>query len=447
METIEKVLQPSLAFDEMPFQSQALLPSFSGPLLFAEPRIPTGIVVDSQGNVIIQSDDQFGAITKLSPTGQIINQVPTASGILTLERRFAIDSQTGSILGLANQGQLSIFDSNTLQEQPLGSLKSLAVDTSRVYDVATGTVGNAGALIIPQQANYGDFAIVSGNGFTDLYVSGISVAFPFVMRVRFAQNTVSSEVLVMSSASGAPNDNSPPGIAVSPQGLVLTTLTTGSTAGTFSVPIAFSTDFSGGVGTLTPTIVGNGQLFVSSRGMTADAAGNFYIATSSIGVSGGGVSAAGALLVLDAELNNFVVLGQDSPASLNGLVDVAVNAEGTRIYATQDIFTIGPGSDRVIAFVASPTAASLNADATDALLSGGADTSLRLAGDDARLPVTSNGLSQEPAIAPLLSDAMVLGAGVADALTTPFEVTDPGLLLGSPEGRDGLLQEMVLSSP
>ncbi|MEM7064949.1 MAG: hypothetical protein AAF572_17540 [Cyanobacteria bacterium P01_B01_bin.77] len=358
IEIVENFSPTQLPWEDSAFQVQASIPEFSGPSVFTPARIPTGIVVDAQGNVIIQSDDQFGATTKLSPTGQILNQVPTPGGLLSLERRFARDRQTGVIVALNRAGLLSILDSNTLQEQAVGYIDNIPIDVSRVYDVASNTVMNASSFIIPQQATFGDIDIVSGAGFTDLYISGISVAFPFVMRMRLSQDgTVDAEVIAMSLASGAPNDNSPPGIAVNSQGVVLTTLTTGNATGTFSVPVFFSTDFSAGRGTIAPTILGNNQLFVSSRGMATDASGNFYIATSSIGVTGGGFSGGGVVVAIDSTLDTYQILGQSSSV-LNGLVDVAVDDTGTRVYATQNGFSIFPGSDQVIAFQASTAQAS-----------------------------------------------------------------------------------------
>ncbi|MGG6241572.1 hypothetical protein ACQ4N7_23345 [Nodosilinea sp. AN01ver1] len=345
---LSEVLVPLLQNSEL--EAQTLARSFNGPLVLAPANLATGIVVDPQGNIIVQTG--FNT-TKFNSRGQVIQQVSSQAGLFSAERRFAIDYQTGTTVSLTRNGVLTLVNPSTLQEQVIVDLKNISIDTTRVYDFATGIVANRFGSIIPFQTNFGDIAIRSERGTVDIYITGISIAFPFIMRMRFSQGGgFNAEVIAMSLASGAPTDNNPPSIAVNQQGLVLTTLPTGNTSGTFNVPVFFSTDFSQGRGTIPPTQLGNG-LFLSSQGMTTDALGNFYVASNAIGLTGQGFSGAGAILVLDPLLNEFQIFQGSPNFPLNGLEDIATNASGTTIYATQDLSPFTAGNERVIALSSS----------------------------------------------------------------------------------------------
>jgi hypothetical protein len=157
--------------------------------------------------------------------------------------------------------------------------------------------------------------------------------FPFVARLRLS-NTLgnSAQVLVSSRASAAPTDQSPPGVAVNNQGTVLTTLGINrSTAGNFSALVGFSVGFDPNqpnTNTI-PRLISDTA--VSSRGMTTDASGNFYIATGTIGTTLGGVGGSGAIVALSPQFELLGVFGQGAVASSQ---DVAVSPDGQVLYAT-----------------------------------------------------------------------------------------------------------------
>ena len=133
-------------------------------------------------------------------------------------------------------------------------------------------------------------------------------------------------------AIAAPSEQSPPGIAVNPQGTVLTTLGVNrTTAGNFSAPVVFTVNFDPLQVTDSnrPLVLSNVDL--SSRGMTADASGNFYIATGTIGTSLGGANGSGAILSLSPNLELTGIYTQGVVASAQ---DVAVSPDGQFLYAT-----------------------------------------------------------------------------------------------------------------
>lgn len=396
---------------------------FRGPFVLATPLLPTGILVDAQNNIIVQAGGLRTTNIKYDPAGNILQQTNSTSGII-VGRRMASLPGSNLALSVNETGQISQINTDTLAEQTIAFLRNLPLDATRVYDFATGTVVNRSGVLLPFQTVYGDIAVRIEPTSVDLYISGVSVAFPYIMRVRFSQDgSIRSEALAFSSASTAPNENSPPGLAVNPQGVILTTLPTGNTTGTFNVPVFFTSDFSQGTGRIVPTRLGD-RLFLSSRGMTSDAAGNFYVATSSIGVSGGGFSAAGAVVALNSTLSSirFIDTGNESP--LGRLEDIATNADGTAIYATQDLSTFNLGNERVIAYLASsPTADPLAATGVNADLDLLAGMSL----DGIESTVDNNLDSITPNVVSPLSAAL-LSSGQGDvAITTELPTTEDSL--------------------
>jgi hypothetical protein len=211
----------------------------------------------------------------------------------------------------------------------LGNLKTKVVDTSSIYDIATGLTGNMNGTVVPSaaQTQYGDMAVYKRSDGTDYFFTGLSVgAVPFVMRLRTYTNGTPSTLKVILSTSDlnlpASDNGLPRGIAVNSQGMVLTTLPyeplLGNLLGlpSYDVPVSFADAFPEGQGTA-PSILtdtsGN-PIDVSSRGMTADAAGNFYVATGSIGTSLAGTQGSGAIVELSPALDHYQIhlLGSDA---------------------------------------------------------------------------------------------------------------------------------------
>lgn len=333
-ETLLSNAEQSVAADIQPLSVTA-----ASPILFSQLTLPVGITTDSQGNVFVGYENFGSAMAIFNPDGVVIGQVqlsPLISPVdLLSNARLALEPSSGQILALFPAGVIQSVDPTTGAVTPFLDLKQLPIQTDRVYDIAQGAIVNATAQIQPALANYGDIAVFSSNGVTDLYVSGLSTGFPFVARLRFTQaGLVSAEVVVSSIATAAPNQGQPPGVAVNAQGTVLTTLPipNANATGNFNVPVAFPVDLNlqQGTGSFAPQLI---NIDVASTGMTADAAGNFYIATGATGTSLGGTAGAGAVVVLSPNLQplNVLPIAQSVTIASN---DVAVNPTNDRLYVT-----------------------------------------------------------------------------------------------------------------
>jgi hypothetical protein len=210
-----------------------------------------------------------------------------------------------------------------------------------VYDVAIGgangppAVHNFSGNILPGRITYGDLAVLRRGNQFDFYMTGVSVNTAFVMRFRLLPNgtTVGPQVLVASSLTTAGTVNQPRGVAVNANGTVITTLPAiAGPTGAIDSLVAFSADFVPGAGS--PPAIGRGQFDFTSRGMTTDTAGNFYVATGAVGTSVCGVSGSGALVFLSANLATFRCLNLNAILALSE--DVAISPANDRAYMTLD---------------------------------------------------------------------------------------------------------------
>ncbi len=308
--------------------------SVTGSAIFADGlSLANGVTTDAAGNVFVSSvAGGLPVVTKFAPNGAGVYQIQTTGIAAT---KLAYDASSNRVIALEESGFLTVFDANTGQITGSGNVKQFPIDTSAIVDISSGLINNFGGLIQPNFSSFGDVAVLNGQEFTDLYISAISQVFPYVIRLRFLANGgFDGDVLVSSRASAAPTDNIAPGIAVNSQGVVLTTLPIAGNAGTFNVTVALPFDWDGQqrTGSFVPQVVLNGAA-VSSRGITADRSGNFYIGTSAIGASFDGGSGSGiVVLTPNAQFSNFISFNQ----SLARVPDVAVSPQGDRLYAIAD---------------------------------------------------------------------------------------------------------------
>jgi hypothetical protein len=260
---------------------------------------PTGITTDLDGNLIVHSTvGGVFAISKYSPGGALLGQVPFSGFLGSL----TTDPGSGFVFLLTSTGEVWLINPADLSNGLFFSIKSLAADISSIYDVASQTTGAQSGLIQPwaAQTSYGDIAISRRNGQFNLYVTGWSVAFPFVLRIPLVPNASgllepgAPDVILTSLASAQvsnpPTDKLARGIAVNQSGWVLTTLpfALGST-GTADFLYAFQEDKTpdkGGVLGVDHKKIFPSD-FSSSRGMAADRLGKLYVASGSIGSSCG----------------------------------------------------------------------------------------------------------------------------------------------------------------
>ena len=391
----------------------------ANPFLFANSLLPVGIVTDQAGNVFVSSENgsvgedgirrSFGSIiTKYAPNGTPLGQIQTGGLLSPVDvvsgNRFALDTNSGLILSLSSSGQINLIEPNQGTVTPWIDLKGIPIQTDQVYDIATGVTRDFTGAIQPSLSSYGDIAVFNGRDFLDIYVSGIGAgqAFPFVLRLRLSQTLGNSAQVIMSSiATASPNEGSPPGIAVNSQGTVLTTLGVNrTTAGNFSAPVAFSVDFSPQNVTNSNRPLVFSDVDLSSRGMTTDAAGNFYIATGTIGTTLGGANGSGAIISLSPNLELTGIYTQGVVASAQ---DLAVSPNGQVLYAT--IGTNAFGDNRVIGFqLPQVTATALSGD--DLLLGDAGNNVLEV---DAGADILTSGLGNDRFHLESLSDFLLSG--------------------------------------
>ncbi|MUG99852.1 hypothetical protein F7734_49295 [Scytonema sp. UIC 10036] len=304
--------------------------------------LPTGVTVDLNNNVYVVSDSGLSAIvSKFADNGVFLAQAPIGGITVGYQGKLATNSVTGQIFFLAPNGQILLINPASGAVTPLVDLHAIAIDTSSILDIASGKVDNFGGILgLTSFFNYGDIAVFQRqNNILDLFVTGTSQAqaFPFVMRLRFQNNTlVQAKVIASSRASTAGSYNIESGIAVNNRGTVFTTLPipAGNPAfGNYTVPVAFGADFDQTSSTSDdPRIVLNG-IGLSTKGMTSDAAGNFYVAGSSVGSTIGGIAAgSGGLYIFPPTLDSAIAA--IPVGGLRGTSDVAVNPAGDRVYVT-----------------------------------------------------------------------------------------------------------------
>ncbi|MCB0214430.1 MAG: hypothetical protein KDJ52_34140 [Anaerolineae bacterium] len=309
------------------------------PVQFASLSIPVGVETDLNGNVYTTSDNVFNTlITKYAPTGQPLAQARIGNffSVDTIGKMARVPG-TPHIVDLLPNGQLLIINTANGLIIPSYNLRTLPnIVTNEIYDLASGQFGSAAGLIIPQQSSYGDIAVYRNGNTIDLLVSGNSIAFPFIMRVRFIPGQPpQAKVLITSLASAAPLNNVPRGVAVNSQGMVLTSLPFAfddpqenvDRAVLFHVNLPEERNIDN-----LPRFLLN-RIDFSSRGMASDGVDNFYVATGGIGISQCGVLGSGVMVVISADLNN-ITCGLVSNAPLIFSEDVAVAPDGSFAYMT-----------------------------------------------------------------------------------------------------------------
>ncbi len=299
-------------------------------------RLPVGIAVDTSDNVITLSDNVFSLLlSKFNANGQLLDQLQLGN-IMSSEAlgHLAIDPATGLIFNLGSNGIVSFIDVNARQARDLFSIRQLNADTRTIYDVSTGLTDALDGAVQPQLASYGDIALRRlSNNQMELFVTGISFGFPFVMRITLSadlQQLVAAKVIVASRGSGTASGGVARGVAINNQGIVLTTLPTGANGGTLDRAFAFAANFDlNGQGR--PQVLLN-NADIASNGVTTDAAGNFYIATGSRGASACGAGGSGAMVIVSASLSGSQCFPLGT--ALADSRDVAVNRNASIAYMT-----------------------------------------------------------------------------------------------------------------
>jgi hypothetical protein len=259
------------------------------------------------------------------------------------------DPVSGLLYLLRGDGGLFEIDPAASQVRPLFNVGALSIDVSSPFDVnATQVLQNGGGLIVPP-FTFGDFAISRAtSNQADFLIAGLSVAHPFVLRVRFLNGTLQeARVIVMSSASTADTVNLSRGMAVNPSGTVLTSLPLLTDVGAFDAAFAFPANFqpenfvdpaqvAAALQNCVPSqcalpiALFNG-VDMPSRAIDHDAAGDFYVATSLVGSSACGAGGSGAVVFVPSALDAFTCHPViDQP--VNNTTDIAVNDSSSAVY-------------------------------------------------------------------------------------------------------------------
>ncbi len=291
--------------------------------------MPNGITSDANGNIDVHSDDlNTTLLTKFSPNGNPIDQ--TTIGADSIEAlsfvgsRLATDAVMDLLYLMSRNGIVIILASSTLDNIENFDIRDLNINTTNVFDIATG---QSSGLNLSQSTIYGDIAVFHPqNGQAALFVTGLSGTTPFVLRIPLQQPITQAEVVLMSTHPSPTTLAVPPGIAVNGAGDVLTTLP--APASIPSCPDVLVTFTAGApAATVMPLFPG-----ISSSGMGTDDRDNFYIAAGGHGNPSCISSGEGVLIFLTAALDNPVVnsLGSFSITPQ----DVAVSSQDGRVYLT-----------------------------------------------------------------------------------------------------------------
>lgn len=199
------------------------------PVLGNNIYIPTGIETDHEGNVFVYDSTSSGMdlVRKYTPQRQFLGavQVHSPYSIAVPGGYLARDPNTGLIFMLLTEGEMRVLNPINGQMSRLFDLRALNIDTSTVYDVATSrSLEYSGGLIVPP-FQWGDFAVLARGNRVDFFISGKAPAHTFLARVRVENAViVSAKALVFSQLTTAGNVNLTRGVAVSPAGIVLTTV-------------------------------------------------------------------------------------------------------------------------------------------------------------------------------------------------------------------------------
>ncbi|MGH2943802.1 MAG: hypothetical protein ACRDLN_13615, partial [Solirubrobacteraceae bacterium] len=269
---------------------------------FAALSFPLGITTNAAGDVIATHDQTFNyALTRFSPAGAPLATVPFGTIQVGRDGHLATDRTTGAIWFLQQQGPLFVVDPVTLQMTPIGDLAQTPIDGTRIYDVLTRTVRDGLGNVVPALARFGDLAAhtSAGGRRLDLFVSvRASTTFRYVARYTFVDGVFQAAKAIIASFSSKGTDNLPAGVAVNPQGAVLTTLQTfrGPSVATDLIDRAHLFAFTYPEAGPPPVQVFDGR-DLSTEGMDADAAGRFY-AVGQIGSAACGTGGSAAVAML-----------------------------------------------------------------------------------------------------------------------------------------------------
>jgi Bacterial Ig-like domain (group 3) len=201
----------------------------------------------------------------------------------------------GDIVELQTNGQL--FDFTVGGATSPAAYDNLAaytsVSDSKVYDIQTGSEINlsappTGSAVDLSDATFGDFGVDGSS----LVVSAEANGWDFVMRVTYGTDVPGAATILVASPASDGLSASPGGVAVDPQGTVLTTLPylpSGSSTA-IHVPVGFNLFYDQGNSPqpYMPTLGLSTVPDIDSSAITVDGDDNFILALTTSSLYGGG---------------------------------------------------------------------------------------------------------------------------------------------------------------
>jgi len=294
---------------------------------FTDSYIPEGICTLNAGNLVVASVDSDNVfqelLTKFSQNAAILNQAAYSE-----TGRMKYDNVMHKIWILIDK-QFYLVDPADLSSSSFFDITSLSIDTDQIYDISTGLPFPSS--LDPINASYSDFDFIYRGNQIDLFVAGFYQAWHFILRIRLVSQAVqSAAVIITSGATLSPFDNSPHGVAVNSQGIVLTTLGWPGTVTNSDQPVYFGIDYPEDPNQKPEYLFDSYQSF-SSCGMTTDEYGNFYVAS---GWCGGGAAGGGSSCVLFLPASLDTVFAYPFQSLYANPRDVAIDNENGLAYIT-----------------------------------------------------------------------------------------------------------------
>jgi hypothetical protein len=327
--------------------SAAATAVMNAPATFLTVSLPHGVATDAQGNVYLQYDSGTQVfVAKLTPSAEVLWNTPLGGFVdIGLTGRLAFDPDFGLFL-MSEDGRLSLLNPATGALVGQANIRMLPFEATAAYDAALEQVANFSGRLAAFNSSYGDLALFRRGPDLDLFIAGISVGTPYVMRVPLSASGQlgAARVLLSSTLTSAGNVNQPRGLAVDSAGVVLTAMPRIPTKlGSVDGAVSFDAAYNPGISGAPPLRLFGNQDF-TSFGMTSVGPGTFYAATGVVGISACGVGGSGALVRIrlsQLDCHTFDRVLTDSR-------DVAVS--GNRAYVTVtsanvvEMFTIDSGS-------------------------------------------------------------------------------------------------------
>ena len=224
------------------------------------------------------------------------------------------------ILELQPNGQLFVFDPSSGASSQYDDLPNYTLNATSVYDVQTAQQTNLTGQISLTGATFGGFGI-DGNS---LVVAAESNDWDFVFRLTYGSSGTVATALVASPIIDG-HSTTPEGVAVNPQGTVLTTMpyvsAGSSTEGDVAVGFSLFYDTGESPAPYVPTLGLTSVPDIAAGGIALDSENNFILATTNSSLYGGGGGVVHINSALTAFLADPVSYSAEMPSAITCQTD------------------------------------------------------------------------------------------------------------------------------